>query len=46
LIRQGGVYLDGQRVEDIALELELDTKAEVIIKIGKKRFYRVIRKQD
>jgi tyrosyl-tRNA synthetase len=46
LIRQGGVYLDGQRVEDIALELELDNKAAVIIKIGKKRFYRVIRKQD
>jgi len=46
MIRQGGIYLDGQRVEDITLELELDKQPEVVIKIGKKRFYRIARKQD
>jgi len=46
MIRQGGIYLDGQRTEDITLELELDKQPEVVIKIGKKRFYRITRKQD
>ena len=46
MIRQGGIYLDGQRAEDITLELELDKQPEVVIKIGKKRFYRITRKQD
>ncbi|MFA9453649.1 MAG: tyrosine--tRNA ligase [Candidatus Aminicenantaceae bacterium] len=45
MIRQGGIYLDGQRAEDITLELELDKQPEVVIKIGKKRFYRITRKQ-
>jgi len=45
MIRQGGIYLDGQRTEDITLELELDKQPEVVIKIGKKRFYRITRKQ-
>jgi tyrosyl-tRNA synthetase len=43
MIRQGGVYLDGQRVEDIGLELELDKQPEMVLKIGKKRFYRILR---
>jgi tyrosyl-tRNA synthetase len=46
MIRQGGIYLDGQRAEDVALELELDKQPEVVIKIGKKRFYRITREQD
>jgi tyrosyl-tRNA synthetase len=45
MIRQGGIYLDGQRAEDITLELELDKQPEIVIKIGKKRFYRITRKQ-
>jgi len=43
MIRQGGVYLDGQRVEDIGLELELDKHPEMVLKLGKKRFYRILR---
>lgn len=43
MIRQGAIYLDGQRAEDIALELELDRHTEVVVKIGKKRFYRITR---
>lgn len=45
LIRQGGIYLDGERVEDVALELDLDKQPEVVIRVGKKRFYRITRKQ-
>ncbi|MGB2908188.1 MAG: tyrosine--tRNA ligase [Candidatus Aminicenantaceae bacterium] len=45
MIRQGGIYLDGQRAEDITLELELDKQPEIVIRIGKKRFYRITRKQ-
>jgi len=40
LIRQGGVYLDGQRVENIDCKLEA-TKPEQILKIGKRKFYKI-----
>ncbi len=42
MIRQGGVYLDGQRVEDIGLELELDKQPEMVLKLGKKRFFKIL----
>jgi len=42
LIRQGGVYLDGIRIEDIALKLELKPGKEYIVKIGKRRFFKLI----
>jgi tyrosyl-tRNA synthetase len=45
-IRQGGVYLNGQRVEDIALELMLNKEPEAIIKLGKKRFYKIVRQKE
>lgn len=41
MIRQGGVYLDGERISDIDLELSFRSKEEHILKIGKKRFYRL-----
>jgi len=40
LIRQGGVYLDGQRVESIDYQLDA-SKPEQILKIGKRKFYRL-----
>ena len=40
LIRQGGVYHDGQRVESIDYQLDA-TKPEQILKIGKRKFYRL-----
>lgn len=43
LIRQGGVYVNGQRAEDIALKLEIIDRPEIIVKIGKKRFYRIVK---
>jgi len=44
IIRQGGVYLDGQRVEDIGLKVALRNDAERVLKIGKKNFYKIKRK--
>lgn len=40
LIRQGGVYVDGQRVEDLEHKLDV-TRTEQILKIGKRKFYRL-----
>ncbi len=44
IIRQGGIYLDGQRVEDIGLKVDLRKNAERILKIGKKNFYKIKRR--
>ena len=44
VIRQGGIYLDGQRVEDIGLELDLKKSTEFVLKVGKKKFYKIKRK--
>jgi tyrosyl-tRNA synthetase len=40
LLRQGAVSIDGQRVEDENLELEVSSP--VVLKVGKKRFLRVL----
>ena len=41
LIAQGGVTLDGSRVESSDLELRVDVPSEHLIKVGKRRFVRV-----
>ena len=41
LINQGGVTLDGSRVDSPGLELRADVPAEYLIKVGKRRFIRV-----
>jgi tyrosyl-tRNA synthetase len=40
IIQGGGLYIDGQRIKDIDYEFELGK--EVIIKIGKRRFVKLI----
>lgn len=40
-MRQGGVYLDEQRIEDITYTLDLRKKSEYILKIGKRKFYKI-----
>jgi len=40
VIQQGGVDLDGERIDDISYLLDLGDKREHILKIGKKRFYK------
>ena len=42
LIRQGGIYLDGQRVEDIGQILDIDLKNQIILKVGKRKFFKLI----
>jgi tyrosyl-tRNA synthetase len=42
VIRQGGVSLDGRRVEDIAFRLDLRQKSEYILKVGKRKFLKLI----
>jgi len=39
MIRQGGVYLNGQRVTDFGLKIDLKKERELILKIGKRKFY-------
>jgi tyrosyl-tRNA synthetase len=43
LIQQGGVYLDGVRVDDIGLKVDLAARPDHIIKIGKRKFYKTER---
>ncbi|MFO7981534.1 MAG: tyrosine--tRNA ligase [Candidatus Aminicenantes bacterium] len=40
-IRQGGVYIDKNRIKDIAFTIDLTNNDEIILKIGKKRFYKI-----
>jgi len=46
LIQQGGVYLDGRRVDDINMRVDLAEQPEHIIKIGKRKFYKTRKKKD
>ena len=45
VIRQGGVYLDDQRIEDIAFKIDLSKKSDFILKIGKRKFYRIVKQK-
>jgi len=45
VIRQGGVYLDDQRIEDVAFKIDLSKKSDLILKIGKRKFYRIVKKK-
>ena len=42
LIRQGGLYLDGQRVEDIGQILNIGSKEEITLKVGKRKYFKLI----
>jgi tyrosyl-tRNA synthetase len=41
MIRQGAVYLDSQRITDIGFIFDLTKKDEAVLKVGKKRFYKL-----
>jgi tyrosyl-tRNA synthetase len=40
LIKQGGVYLDGKRVDDENLEISIEE--ERLLKVGERKFLKVI----
>jgi tyrosyl-tRNA synthetase len=42
VMQQGGVYLDGQRIEDINYQLDATEKRGHLLKIGKRKFFRFI----
>jgi tyrosyl-tRNA synthetase len=42
LIKQGGVEIDGQRVDDVKREVELSKPIEFLLRAGKKKFLRVV----
>ena len=42
LIKQGGVEIDGQRMDDVKKELDLSKPASFLLRAGKKKFLRVI----
>jgi tyrosyl-tRNA synthetase len=42
LIKQGGVEIDGARVEDVRQELDCSKPGEFLLRVGKKKFLRVI----
>jgi tyrosyl-tRNA synthetase len=42
LVKQGGVELDGERVTDVKMEVELAKPREFMLRAGKKKFLRVI----
>ncbi len=39
LIRQGGVYLDGQRISDLDFQVDFKGNAEKILRLGKRKFF-------
>lgn len=43
LIQQGGVKVDGEKITDIHAQITLDS--EKILKVGKRHFFRLVRKQ-
>ncbi len=45
VFRQGGIYLDGKRIGDIAFKIDLSKKSDLILKIGKRKFYRIVKKK-
>jgi tyrosyl-tRNA synthetase len=42
VIQQGGVYLDGQRIDDINYQVDITDIREHLLKVGKRKFYKFI----
>jgi tyrosyl-tRNA synthetase len=40
VIQQGGVYIDGQRIDDINYQVDITDSREHVLKVGKRKFYR------
>jgi len=41
MIKGGGVYLNGERIKDVDLEVSLGE--EIILKVGKRKFLKVVK---
>ena len=42
VVQQGGVYLDGQRIDDINYQVDITDIREHLLKVGKRKFYKFI----
>jgi tyrosyl-tRNA synthetase len=42
LIKQGGLYIDNKRIDDE--DLKVPVEGEKLVKLGKRRFYKIIGK--
>jgi tyrosyl-tRNA synthetase len=42
VMQQGGVYLDGRRIDDINYQLDVAGKKDHILKIGKRKFFKFV----
>jgi tyrosyl-tRNA synthetase len=40
-MKQGGVELDGARVDDVKREIDLSKRGEYLVRAGKKKFLRL-----
>lgn len=45
LIEQGGVSVNGERISDVWAVINLRDRPEILLKVGKRRFLRVVRSQ-
>ena len=43
LVQQGAVSVDGERVADPAFEIDLDELSPIVVRVGKRRFARIVR---
>jgi tyrosyl-tRNA synthetase len=44
MVRQGGIYIDGNRIDDIESKLDFSKNNEYVLKIGKRRFFKIVSK--
>jgi tyrosyl-tRNA synthetase len=42
VIQQGGIYLDGQRIDDINYQVNVGDAQEHVLKIGKRKFFKFV----
>ena len=42
LLKQGGVEINGRRVEDVKFEIDLSKPGEFLVRAGKKKFLRIV----
>lgn len=42
LIKQGAVELDGQRVNDVRMQVDLSKPTSLLLRVGKRRFVRIV----
>jgi tyrosyl-tRNA synthetase len=42
LMKQGGVEIDGKRIDDVKHEIDLSKPGEFLLRVGKKRFLRIV----